>query len=242
MRSSPPTPLSDLLRPSARQLAAGAALVVLAFVWPLVSSGLVDLLGVRALATALIFVSAGSLLVVGRVLPTGIALGGADSLALIALVGAAAASGERVFLLLVPCWVQVALARMFWRSVRDGESIFERVAFGIQPYAPDFIRPYCRRSTSVWAAYFLANALVIAALAVFGPLAWWRNFTGWIVWLAMGALAAGDYVVRKLYFRIYFDRPLDRLLARLFPSENTAMGRRANEHRREMRLALGLPP
>ncbi len=217
-------------------------MVVLAFVWPMVSGCLVDVLGVRALGVGLLFVSAGSLLVVGRALPTGVALAGADSSALLALVGAAAVSGERVFLLLVPACVQVALARMFWRSVRDGASIFERVAFGIQPYAPDFIRPYCRRSTSVWAGLFLANALVIAALALFGPLAWWRSFSGWIVWVAMAALAAADYVVRKLYFRIYFDRPLDRLLARWFPSENTAMGRRANEHRREMRLALGLPP
>jgi len=231
-----------LLHPSPRQLAAGAAVVVLAFVWPLLSETLVELLGVRALAAALVFVSAASLLVVGRALPAGIALGGFDSLALLALVLASAASGERVFLLLVPAWLQIALARMFWRSVRDGESIFERVAFGIQPYAPDFIRPYCRKSTSAWAGFFLLNALLIAALACFGPLAWWRNFTGWIMWLAMGSLAAGDYVVRKLYFRIYFDRPLDRLLARWFPSENTAMGRRANEHRREMRLALGLPP
>jgi uncharacterized membrane protein len=216
--------------------------VALAFVWPLVSGWLVDLLGVRALAAGLVFVSALSLLVVGRALPAGVALGRADSLALIALVGAAAASGERVFLLLVPAWVQVALARVFWRSVRDGESIFERVAFGIQPYAPDFIRPYCRKSTSAWAGFFLVNAIVIAALAFFGPVSWWRNFTGWIVWLAMGLLTAVDYVVRKLYFRIYFDRPLDRLLARWFPSDNTAMGRRANEHRREKRLALGLPP
>jgi uncharacterized membrane protein len=136
----------------------------------------------------------------------------------------------------------VALGRLFWRSVRDGESIFERVAFGIQPYAPDFIRPYCRASTSAWAALFLANALLIATLALFGPLDAWRAFTGYLVWGVMGVLAGADYVVRKLYFRIYFDRPLDRLLRRWFPSENTAMGRRANEHRREMRLALGLPP
>jgi uncharacterized membrane protein len=242
MHSSPPTRWSELLHPSARQLAAGAAVVSLAFVWPLVSEPLVAWLGVRALACALVLVSALALLVVGRALPRGVALARGDSLALLALVGAAAATGAREFLLLVPAWVQLALARLFWRSVREGESIFERVAFALQPYAPDFIRPYCRKATTLWAGVFLANALVIAALALAGPLAWWQAFTGWIVWLAMGAISAGDYVVRKLYFRIYFDRPIDRLLARWFPAENTAMGRRANAHRREMRLALGLPP
>ena len=234
--------MSELSRPSARQLAAGAAVLVLAFVWPLVSERLVVILGVRALATALLVVSASSLLAVNKAVPSELALSRADSLALVALVAAAAASGERVFLLLVPGWVQVALARTFWHSVRDGDSIFERVARTIQPYVPDFIRPYCRRSTLIFASLFLANAVVIAVLALGAPLAYWRAFTGWIVWVAMAALAAGDFVVRKLYFRIYGDGPLDRKLARWFPPENTAMGRRANEHRREMRLSLGLPP
>jgi uncharacterized membrane protein len=230
------------LRPSSRQLAAGAAVIVLAFVWPLVSDRLVELLGVRALATALLVVSAGSLLAVNKAVPSELAPGRGDSITLIALVAAAAASGERVFLLLIPGWVQVALARTFWRSVRDGDSIFERVARTIQPYVPDFIRPYCRRSTLVFAWLFLANAIVISALAIGAPLAYWRAFTGWIVWVAMAVLAAGDFVVRKLYFRIYGDGPLDRRLARWFPPENTAMGRRANQHRREMRISLGLPP
>ncbi len=235
--------MADLLHPSPRQLAAGAALLALAFVWPLASDWLVAAFGVRWLAVGLVVVSALSLAVVGRALPRGVALGGVDSLALLGLVCAAALTGERVFLLLLPAWVQLALARLFWRSVRDGESIFERVAFGIQPYAPDFIRPYCRKSTALWGALFALNAAVIAALAVLGPHAWWSAFTGWLVWLVMAALAGVDWVARKLYFRIYFEhRPLDRLLKRWFPSENTQMGRRANEHRREMRLALGLPP
>ncbi len=234
--------MSELLRPSARQLAAGAAVVVLAFVWPLLSERLVEILGVRALATALLVVSAGSLFAVGRVVPSELALGRADSLALVALVGAAAVSGERVFLLLVPAWVQVALARMFWRSVQDGDSIFERVARAIQPYVPDFIRPYCRRSTLIFASLFLANAVVISVLALGAPLAYWRAFTGWIVWAVMAALAAGDFVVRKLYFRIYGGGPLDRRLARWFPSEKTAMGRRANDYVRDKRISLGRPP
>ena len=217
-------------------------MVGLAFVWPLVSDRAVALVGVRWLAAALVIAGAASLALVGRALPSGLSLGRVDSWALVGLAAAAAASGAREFLLLVPAWVQLALARVFWRSLRDGESIFERVAFGIQPYAPDFIRPYCRKSTAAWAGLFLANALAIAALALFAPHAWWSAFTGWLVWLVMALLAGADWVARKLYFRIYFDRPLDRLLARWFPSENTEMGRRANEHRREMRLALGLPP
>ncbi len=217
-------------------------MVVLAFVWPLGSSWLVDRFGVRALSSALLFVSIGSLVALGRAVPRDLALGRSDSLALITLVGASALSGERVFLLLVPAFVQLALARIFWRSVRSGDSIFERVAFAIQPYAPDFIRPYCRTSTRLWAGLFLANALAIVALSLAATLEYWQAFTGWIVWLAMALVAGTDFVVRKLYFRLYGDGPLDRWLARWLPAENTEMGRRSNAYRRARRISLGIPP
>jgi len=229
-------------RPSAGQLAAGAAVVGLAFVWPLVSSWLVEALGVRALAIAILAVSAVSLVAVSRAVPTDLALGRADSLALLTLVGAAAVSGERVFLLLVPAWLQLAVARIFWRSVREGDSIFERVARTIQPYVPDFIRPYCRRATLIWACVFLANALVIATLAIAAPLAYWRTFTGWIGWAIMAVLAFVDFLVRKIYFRSYAENPIDRVFARLFPPDASEMGRRSNEYRRAKRISLGMEP
>jgi len=216
--------------------------VVLAIVWPLVSDWLVEALGVRALATALLLVSAGSLTAARSAVPSDLAPDRVDSAALLGLVGAAALSGERLFLLLVPAWVQVALFRVFRRSASNGGSVFERVAFAIQPYAPEFIRPYCRKSTALWSWLFLANALAIAALALFAPIQLWRAFSSWIVWAVMLALGAIDFVARKLYFRIYRDGPLDRVLARWFPAANTAMGRRCNEYVRAKRLALGRPP
>ena len=217
-------------------------MVVLAFLWPLVSGWLVDALGVRALAIAILLISGASLVAANRAVPSDLALGRIDSLALVALVGAAAASGERVFLLLVPAWLQLAVARIFWRSVRDGDSIFWRAASVIEPYAPDFIRPYCRRATLLWAWVFLANALVIAVLAIAAPLAYWRTYTGWIAWAIMAKLAFVDFLVRKIYFRSYAENPLDRVFARLFPPEASEMGRRSNEYRRAKRVSLGMEP
>ena len=68
---------------------------------------------------------------------------------------------------------------------------------GLEPNAPDFIGPYCRGVTALWAVVFLLNALGIAALALFAPPAWWRAYTGWIVWLVFGALSLVEFVVRK---------------------------------------------
>lgn len=217
-------------------------MVALALVWPLVSERLVAQLGVRALAGVLLLVSSLSLFAARRAVSSEFALRRSDSAALLGLVAAAALSGERAFLLLVPAWVQLAVFRIFRRSVREGASVFERVAFAIEPNAPDFIRPYCRKSTLLWSWLFLANAVAIAALALFAPLEVWRAFTGWMVWAVIALASVCDYLVRKLHFRAYSPNPLDRVLARLFPPENTETGRRSVAYRRARRLSLGREP
>lgn len=228
-------------RPSAAQALLGLAFAALAIAWPLFAEWMVDRFGVRALAATLLGVGAVSVRAVRGALPPELALGAFDSAGLFALVALAAATDERVFLLLLPAWVYAALARIFAASLRGGGSVIERVAFLIQPYAPDFIRPYCRRVTLLWAAVFAANAVAVAALALFAPLAVWRAYTGWIVWLAFAALSAVEFVVRKAHFRNYDDGPIDLLLERFFPAERTEMGRRAMAHKAEMRKSLGRP-
>jgi len=234
--------LSELRRPDSRQVAAGLGLLAIAVVWPLVSERLVQSLGVRALATALLGLGAVSLVAMRSAIPAALALERTDSLALIALVAGAALTGERLFLLLVPAWLQLALFRVFRRSLRVEPTVFERVARVIEPHAPEFITPYCRKATALWSWVFFANACAILALAFLAPIAYWRAFASWIVWVVIAALSAGDFVVRKIYFRSYHDRPIDRLLARLFPAENSEMGRRSNEYRRARRRALGRAP
>jgi hypothetical protein len=54
----------------------------------------------------------------------------------------------------------------------------------------------------------------------------------------MGVLQAAEFFVRKLWFRNYTSRPLDRLLSRLFPAENTAPGRRSLAYIQEMRRRI----
>ena len=219
----------------------GVAFAGLAVAWPFVAEWLVVRFGVRALAAALFGVGALSLLGARGALPAELALGRLDVAGMAALVALALASGQRVFLLLVPAWVFVALARIFAASLRGGGSVIERVAFLMQPYAPDFIRPYCRGVTLFWAATFAANALAIAALALFAPLAWWRSYTGWIEWLGLVVLSLAEFAVRKAHFRNYDDGPIDLLFERFFPADRSEMGRRASAYKGAMRRSLGRP-
>ena len=228
-------------RPSAGQLVLGLAFAGLAVAWPLFAGWMVERFGVRALAAALLGVSALSVRGARGALPTELALGAFYLAGLFGLPALALATGEGVFLLLIPAWVCAAVARVFASSLQGGGSVIERVAFMIQPHAPEFIRPYCRRVTVLYGAVFAANAVAIAALALFAPLDWWRAYAGWIAWLAFIPLSAVEFAVRKAHFRNYDGGPIDSAFEFFFPADGNEMGRRANAYKGERRRALGRP-
>ncbi len=228
-------------RPTAGQAGAGLAVAALGVAWPLASEVLASGLGVRPLALTLLAASAVSWGTARRAAPPEYAPRALELVALFTATATAAISGDRFWLLLLPALIHFALGRLLLRSLDGGGSLFERVAFRLQPHAPDFIRPYCRRSTQLWAWLFFANAGAITLLAAHASVAQWRAFSSLGVWLVLALLAAVDFAVRKLYFRIYDDGPLDRWLASAFPAERTAMGRRSNAYRAAKRSELGYP-
>jgi uncharacterized membrane protein len=129
---------------------------------------------------------------------------------------------------------------MFFSSL-GGTPFIERVARQIQPAAPEFIAPYCRRVTVLWAIVFACNAIVLGVWALRLPVERWEWLASRGVWTWMGAITAAEFLVRKTYFRNYWYRgPFERLWSRWFPAEATAMGRRSAEHIRETRRKLGL--
>jgi len=148
-------------------------------------------------------------------------------LGLVPLVALAVATGDRRVLLLLPALASLYVLFVFARSLRRGPPLVERFARAVEDDLPDFCLPYCRKVTWVWCAFLAANAVAVTLLAAFAPLAWWTVYTGFGFYLAMGALLAGETVVRKLWFRYYGDGLLDRVFARLFPPERTRNGRRS---------------
>lgn len=161
--------------------------------------------------------------------------GPGQRMALLAIVVAAPASGSRLAWELLPTVIWSSVAFAFARSLRDPKSLAERLAHLADPLAPDFIGPYCRGLTLVYALAFGAIAGVFAGFALAGAQHAWLRFATLGCWLVLAALLAGEYLVRKLWFRNYTERGLDRLLARAFPAENTEMGRRCAAYVRRMR-------
>ncbi|MGH0033306.1 MAG: hypothetical protein ACQGVC_26250 [Myxococcota bacterium] len=152
-------------------------------------------------------------------------------------------TGERLPLLLVASWAYGVAAWVFWQSTRDGSSVIEQVARRIHPYAPDFIGPYCRKVTLLWAAFLGASALVLAGLAVAAPLEWWEGYTKWVIVPLSLAGSAVEYLVRKTWFRYYpYGGPIDRVFMTFFPAGATEAGRRSQAYIEQRRRELGAKP
>jgi hypothetical protein len=141
-------------------------------------------------------------------------------------------------LMLIPAFVHLAVARLLLASIDDDVSLIEKGARLSHPLAPAFIGPYCRKLTAVWGTAFAASAAMIAILALGGHLEAHRAWTGWQFWALLGAFGAVEFFWRKAWFRYFGKGPFDRLLARVFPPENTGRGRRSQAYLLRMRAEL----
>jgi len=214
---------------------------LLATVYPPVAERALASFGVRPVAISLLALGVGSLVAWQR-LAARARIPLAARAAILSLPALAAATGEVLSLQLVPAAIQALIAVLFVVSLRGGGSLFYDAARSLHPYAPEFIAPYCRKSTIVFAGVFALQAIAAARLAFDPPGSGWGTATGLWIWTPVLAASLVDWVVRKWWFRYFGPGPLDQLLKRALPPENTAAGRRSLEYIRRMRSQLGMPP
>jgi uncharacterized membrane protein len=226
-------------RPSLALSLVGAGLL-LAVGYPLVAARAVEAFGSRGVGAALFALGLVSFgLSLRRSIP-GLWLG--LRLLPLALPALALASGDALFLAAVPAAIQAMLCALFLGSLRGGGSILEQAARTLEPFAPDFIGPYCRKATLAFAALFAAQAAVLAMFALGAAEQDWAATASFWTIAPVLACTLVEFLVRKTHFRNYGDAPWDRVLRALLPPENTAQGRRSLEWIRRKRAELGLPP
>lgn len=217
--------------------AALGLLVLAASTYPLLFRVAASALGVRRLAATLAVASlvpaAFALRGRGRAGAARVFAGGLVA----GLAAVAAWSGDPTPLRFLPALVHAGVAVVFFTSLRDDVSLVERGARLIQPVAPDFIGPYCRLVTALWGVVMATNAVAVAWAATTPE--HWQMVAGRGVWAWMGAVSVVEFLVRKTYFRnYYYGGPFERLWSRLFPAENTEMGRRSAAYIRVVRQKL----
>lgn len=102
---------------------------------------------------------------------------------------------SELLLLLYPAAVSSSLLFVFGRSLRCPPTIIERIARLTEPELPPQGITYTRRVTQVWCAFFVANA-VISVTTVFSAREVWLLYNGFIAYLLMGLLFAGEWLIR----------------------------------------------
>ena len=116
------------------------------------------------------------------------------ALAFFALLGLA---GEPALLRWYPVLLNLMLLVLFGLSLKFGPPVVERLARLREPELPEHAVRYTRKVTLVWAGFFLANALLISALTLWAPPAWWVLYTGLIAYVLMGLLFAAEWLIRQ---------------------------------------------
>ena len=121
----------------------------------------------------------------------------AGSLAL--SLGALIANDETL-LLLYPAGISLALLALFGLSLRTPPSLVERMARISHPDLPEAAVRWCRHWTEIWCAFFALNAAISIWSALAASREVWAIYNGFIVYLAMGALFLGEWLLRRHLF------------------------------------------
>ena len=121
---------------------------------------------------------------------------GTMSLSLIALWG-----NHFLALKLYPVLVNAAMLSAFTYSLFVPPSIVEQFARRRESDLTPQSVSYTRRVTQVWCVFFALNGGVALVTALWGSPATWSLYNGFIAYLLMGFLFAGEYGIRCSFKR-----------------------------------------
>ena len=133
------------------------------------------------------------------------------------LCAISAVANNREFLLYLPVLFSMALLCSFGFTLHRPPSMVENFARLSIPDLTTDEAAHCRRTTQVWAGFFLLNGSIAFYTARWGSLEFWGLYNGFLTYLAMGVLFTAEFVYRHFRFRRYIGLPTDPLLRRLFP-------------------------
>lgn len=98
---------------------------------------------------------------------------------------------------LYPALVNAALLLLFGLSLKFGPPLVERLARLREPELPPRAVAYTRRVTQVWCVFFVLNGSIALATACWASERVWALYNGLIAYVLIGALFAGEWVLRQ---------------------------------------------
>lgn len=95
-----------------------------------------------------------------------------------------------------PVWVNFCLFLIFFLSLIYPPPIIERLARLQHPTLPEQGIIYTRKVTQIWCGFFVVNAAIAAATALWANFFWWSLYNGCIAYVLIGLLMGIEYLVR----------------------------------------------
>jgi uncharacterized membrane protein len=108
--------------------------------------------------------------------------------------------GNVIFpLKLYPVIVNATLLGVFFYSLIVPPTAIERIARKRDPNLPAHAIGYTRRVTQVWCLFFAVNGAIALYLALYASSVLWSLYTGFLAYILIGLLFAGEYCVRRRF-------------------------------------------
>ncbi|OBT14776.1 DNA gyrase subunit B [Vibrio sp. UCD-FRSSP16_10] len=118
----------------------------------------------------------------------------------ITLVCLGALFKQHNWLTFYPVVVNLCMLMVFASSLRQPQTIVERLARLQDPELPQSGVDYTRKVTIIWCLFFIGNGL-FALYTCFHSLELWTLYNGLISYILAGCLFAGEWIVRQLLLK-----------------------------------------
>ena len=116
------------------------------------------------------------------------------------LAGAIIWSNSEPLLRLYPVVISLGLLVVFAYSLFYPPSLVERIARLKDPDLPSGGGAYTRRVTQIWCGFFIFNAAVSTVSALAADRTTWLFYNGFLSYLLVGLLFAGEWLIRRRLF------------------------------------------
>lgn len=100
-------------------------------------------------------------------------------------------------LLYYPVAVNLILLCVFGGSLRSSMPVVERLARLREPDLSKTAICYTYRVTQIWCVFFILNGSIALWTCVYGDMKVWTLYNGFISYVCIGLLGAGEWLVRK---------------------------------------------
>ena len=113
------------------------------------------------------------------------------------LAALTALTNSELLLRFYPAAMNTGMLLLFGCSLFTPSSMIERFARINEPNLSSKGVTYTRKVTQVWCAFFVINGAIAAATAIYASRATWALYNGFIAYLLMGGLFAGEWLFRR---------------------------------------------